>query len=185
MKISYYIAIMVTAMAAMVSCDDGKSYAELLTEQDMYVNNFLADNKVELSIPADTVFICGEDAPYYRLDEDGEMYMQVLNPGTKGNKVQSNEQVYFRYTRYALSGYKNGRLPEGQGNDITLNPCWFRYNNYQIEASYTWGYGIQYPLSLLPLEAEVNIVIKSQMGPTNEQSDVQPYLWKLRYQRRQ
>ena len=57
MKISYYIAIMVTAMAAMVSCDDGKSYAELLNEQDMYVNNFLADHKVELSIPADTVFI--------------------------------------------------------------------------------------------------------------------------------
>lgn len=185
MKIRHYISLMVTALAVFTSCDEGKSYAELLNEEDMYVNNFLADNKVELSIPADTVFRYGADAPYYRLDEDGTMYMQVLEPGTKGNMVRSNEQVYFRYTRYALSGYKNGKLPDGQGNNLTLGPCWFRYNNYQIQASYTWGYGVQYPLSLLPLDAKVNIVIKSQMGPTNEQSDVQPYLWQLTYERRQ
>lgn len=176
------------ALAAMVlsvtSCDDSKSYAELLNEEDMYVNNYLADQIVTMDIPADTVFEYGPNAPYYRLNDDGTLYMQVLNPGTKGNKVSSNEQIYFRYTRWALSDY-DGSLGQGEGNNLTLNPCWFRYGNFQIESSYTWGYGIQIPLSFLPVDCEINIVIKSQMGPTSEQTNVMPYLWRLTYERRQ
>ena len=180
-------AILLTAtLTAMFSaCDDGKSYAELLSEEDMYVNNYLCDHRIYLEIPEDSVFEYGVNAPYYRIDEDGMLYMQVINPGTEGNKVSDNEQIYFRYTRYPLSAYSNGKLPTGEGNHITLNPCWFRYNNYIIESSYTWGYGIQRPLAFLAVDCEVNIVIKSQMGPTSEQAEVQPYLWHLTYQRRQ
>ncbi len=150
----------------------------------MYVNNFLADHTVAIGIPADTVFEYGPEAPFYRLNEDGTMYMQVLDPGTKGNMVKTNEQIYFRYTRWALSGY-DGTLGTGEGNNLALNPCWFRYNNFQIESSYTWGTGIQFPLSLLPVDCKVNIIIKSSEGPTSEQSEVMPYLWQLTFERRQ
>ncbi len=167
------------------SCDDSKSYAEYLNDQDMAVNNYLADNTVILDVPEDTVFITGPDAPFYRMDEDGSIYMRVLKPGTKGNMAQTNDQIYFRYTRWNLLGYTNGNLPAGEGNNITLSPCWFRYNNYQIESSYTWGYGVQFPLSLLPIDCEVLVVIKSTVGPTDEQADVQPYLWKLTYELKQ
>ena len=185
-KCTIMAAVLVAALAAMLSaCDDGKSYAELLGEEDMYVNNFLSDQRVCLEVPEDSVFECGVDAPFYRIDEDGMMYMQVVNPGTEGNKVSDNEQIYFRYTRYALAAYKNGELPKGEGNHVTLNPCWFRYNNYIIESSYTWGTGVQTPLSFLSVDCEVNIVIKSTMGPTAEQAEVRPYLWHLTYERRQ
>ncbi len=181
------IAAVAVALLALVaaSCDNSKSYAELLTEEDMYVNNFLCDQRLILDIPADTVFETGPDAPYYRIDEDGMMYMQVLRPGTPGNRVDINEQIYFRYTRYDLAKYADGELPTGEGNNLTLNPCWFRYGNFQIQSSYTWGYGVQRPLSLLPVDCEVNIVIKSQYGPSDEQTQVQPYLWRLTYERRQ
>lgn len=186
MKKYALIAAVVAAFALLFSsCDDSKSYAEYLNDQDMAVNNYLADNTVILDIPEDSVFISGPDAPFYRMDEDGEIYMRVIKPGTKGNMVQDNEQVYFRYTRWNLLNYSNGKLPDGEGNNISLSPCWFRYNNYQIESSYTWGYGVQFPLSYLPLDCEVLVVIKAQMGPTNEQSDVVPYLWQLTYQTRQ
>ena len=33
------------------SCDDNESYAELLDEETVAVNNFLADQKVELQLP--------------------------------------------------------------------------------------------------------------------------------------
>ena len=78
MKI-FHIVAAVFALAFLASCEDGKSYAELLNEQDRAVNNFLADQVVLLDIPEDTIFEVGEDAPYYRLDEDGSLYMQVLN----------------------------------------------------------------------------------------------------------
>ena len=141
MKI-FHIVAAVFALAFLASCEDGKSYAELLNEQDRAVNNFLADQVVLLDIPEDTIFEVGEDAPYYRLDEDGSLYMQVLNAGTEGNDVVDNEQIYFRYTRYNLLAYANGKLPQGGGNNLSLKAVWFRYNNFRIEASYQWGTGV-------------------------------------------
>lgn len=167
----------------MGACSDDESYAGLLSTENKAVNNFLADHRVELSVPADTVFETGEDAPYYRLDEDGQLYMQVLDAGTKGNMVEDDEQIYFRYVRYALESYEDGVLPEGSGNSLTLVACWFRYNNYRIQGSYQWGTGIQEPLKYLPIDCKVNIVIKSQAGFVDEQTDVLPYLYTLTYAR--
>lgn len=184
-KAALSLFLLATAAVVPTACDDSKSYADLLHEQDKYVNNFLADQRVELAIPEDTVFITGPDAPYYRLDDDGTMYMQVLDAGTPGNRVTDNEQIYFRYTRYALASYDNGKLPTGGGNNVTLSPCWFRYKNYSIQSSYNWGVGVQTPLDYLPVDCKVNIVLKAQMGFIQEQSDVQPYLFYLTYERRQ
>ena len=159
------------------------------SEEDMYTNNYLADHYVELSIPEDTVFQTvaevGSKAPFYRLDEDGMLYMQVINAGTKGNRVADDEQIYFRYMRFPLALYSNGTLPSGEGNMITISPAWFRFNNFQLQTSYQWGQGVQMPLHYLPVDCEVNIVIKSQMGLSDETANVQPYLWHITYQRRE
>lgn len=183
MKKYFIFAILFSAIASLCSCSDSVSYAELLADEDMYVNNYLADQIVIDEVPADTVFITGEDAPYYRLDEDGQLYMRVLNAGTKGNMVENNELIYFRYTRWPLAAYA-GSLGAGAGNNIALSPAWFRYNNFTLNESYSWGYGIQRPLAYLPIDCEVLLVVKSQMGLPDEQTSVQPYLFKLTYQRR-
>ena len=169
---------------ATVSCNDSKTYAELLTDETHYVNNFLADHRVVNSIPEDTVFETGENAPYYRLDEDGNLYMQVIDGGTPGNKVKDNELLYFRFTRYNLATYADGKFPSGEGNDNVLNGNYsFRYGNYELNSSYSFGSGIQAPLVYLPVDAVVNIVIKSQYGWPSEMSYVIPYLYSLRYYR--
>lgn len=98
--------------------------------------------------------------------------------------MKDDEQIYFRYTRYALINYKDGQLPTGGGNNISLSPAWFRFNNYQLQSSAEWGVGIQTPLKYLPVDCKVNIVIKSEYGITSESSNVQPYLWTLTYERR-
>lgn len=181
-----YILAAVVAAAMCSSCDNTKTYAELLTEEDKYVNTFLSDQRVEMDIPADTVFEVGPNAPYYRLDEDGFLYMQVLKAGTPGNRVENDQQIFFRFTRYALADYANsGKLPVGAGNNITLKACWFRYQNFSIQNSYDWGVGIQRPLEFLPIDCEVNLVVKSQYGIMTETTNVQPYLWTLTYESRQ
>lgn len=167
------------------SCSDTKSYAELLTEENMAVNNFLADQRVCNTIPTDTnfVFETGPNAPYYRLDEDGNVYMQVINPGTKGMYADPEQIVYFRFTRYNLYQYKDKTLPDGTGNesDLTSGNAWFRYGNYTLESSYRWGSGLQQPLQYLPIDCEVNIVIKSQFGFYDETVYVIPFLYRVRY----
>lgn len=167
------------------SCSDDRTYAELLTDENMYVNKFLADQRVVNQIPADTVFEFGEDAPYYRLDEDGQLYMQVVDPGTPGNRAKTDEQLYFRFTRYNIAMYNDGEFGDGEGNDDVLNGNFsFRYKNFQVSSSYTFGAGVQAPLDYLPVDCVVNIVIKSQWGMPSEMSYVQPYLYtNLRYYR--
>ena len=175
------LAVMTLATA----CSDDKTYAELLTEENHYVNAFLADQRVINEIPEDTVFQVGPDAPYYRMDSDGQIYMQVLNAGTPGNRVKDDELLFFRYQRYNLSYYKDGKLSEGSGNetDLSLGNTSFRYGNYSLQSSAKWGSGVQLPLAYLPVDCEVNIVIKSQYGFYSEMSQVIPFLYHISYLR--
>lgn len=176
-------AIAALAFAATVSsCSDSKTYAELLQDENHYVNAFLADQRVINVIPADKKFETGPDAPYYRLDDDGNLYMQVVEPGTPGDTVAYNDLVYVRFSRYALSYYDNGELPAAEGNDPVLGGNYsFRFGNYETASSYNLGTGIQTPLSFLPIDARVNLVVKSQYGMPGEMSYVLPYLYSLRY----
>ena len=174
--------LMLTGISA---CSKSKSYSELLRTEEKAVNWFMAQHEIVSSVPEDSVFEVGKDAPYYRMDEEGYVYMQVLKTGDLKNKAKKDQQIYFRYTRWSLASYNDGKLPTGAGNNITLSPAWFRYNNYQIQSSYNWGTGVQTPLNYLPVDCVVNIVIKSQNGFTQETSDVRPYLYRLTYERRQ
>lgn len=165
------------------ACSDSKSYAELLTEETQSVNAFLADQNVYLEIPEDSVFISGENAPYYLVDEDNNVYMQVINPGSD-KRVKSDAQVFFRFTRYNLHEYAaTGVLPQGQGNSENLlsGNSSFRYGNYTLSSSSQWGSGLQRPLDFLGYGCEVNLVIKSQLGLSSEISQVIPYLYNVRY----
>lgn len=181
-KIAFF-AIAAIAVVSMQSCEKTRSYSELLNDENMAVNRFLADQWVIATIPADSVFEVGPEAPYYQLDEDGNIYMQVLDAGS-GEKVEEEDQVYFRFTRYNLSNYKgdlNALYKEGNQEDLTQSPTSFRYGNYTLPSSSQWGSGIQLPLAFLPLNSHVNIVIKSQFGWTKEVSYVIPYLYNIRY----
>jgi hypothetical protein len=190
MKRLFLILSTVAALAGInSSCSSSTSYAELLTSESHYVNNYLADHRVTNTIPTDTTFEfeVGEDAPYYRMDEDGNVYMQVVKAGTRtaDNYAKDNEVIFFRFTRYDLSSYADATLPEGEGNEVDMSylNAWFRMNNFTLESSYQWGAGIQLPLSYLPIDCEVNLVIKSQYGLYDEMSYVTPYLYHVRYYR--
>ncbi len=189
MKISaIFTACLLGALAAVVSsCSDSKSYAELLTEENHLVNSFLADQRVVGRVPADSVFEIGPDAPYYQMDEEGNIYMQVLDAGDPDMRPQKDNRVYIRFTRYNLSFYRDGELQFGAGNaeDISggagLGAHYFLFDNMSAEVSNLLGSGIQVPMYYLGNNAKVNLVLKSQFGWTKEISNVVPYLYNIRY----
>lgn len=176
---SLFIGAALAASMAATSCGDSKSYAELLQDENKATNLFLVNQKVEMSVPADSVFLTGINAPYYQIDEEGNVFMQVINPGTKGNKAQADQLIYFRFTRYSLYTYTftpgvstntkgyYGEFTDGEGNDSDLSygSASFRFHDTSSSSSlYTYGEGVQLPLEFLPIDCEVNVLIKSQGG---------------------
>ena len=114
------MALLLSAAVA-TSCEDTKSYAELLDEENDAVEKFLETKTVINTIPADTVFEVGENAPYYKLDEDGYVYMQVLNPGD-GGMAKYNDVIFFRYSRMNILTWAEGgdQIPTGNDDNVSL-----------------------------------------------------------------
>lgn len=185
-KLFFLLAIAVAL--TMASCNKGESYAQLLEKERQSVNAYLSNFRVVNEIPSDTVFEVGSDAPYYRIDPEGNVYMQVLKAGNrKSDRAKNSEKIYFRYMRYDLNYWHTygEMIGDGNENEMALSPTYFQYGNYSFAASAQWGYGIQAPLNLLGVDSEVNLIIKSQYGLSREISSVIPFLYHVRYFRNQ
>lgn len=184
------ILLMLTATAAiagLASCSNNESYSDRLNNERHACNAFLRRFEISNEIPKDTVFKTGEDAPYYRLDPEGSVYMQVINPGNrKKDKAKTSETIYFRYTRYnILTWYSTGTLTASGDNatdNMSTTSSYFNYNDFTLPASSQWGYGLQMPLEYIGIEdSDIWVLVKSQYGFTSEISYVQPFLYHIRY----
>ncbi|MCX4259235.1 MAG: DUF4827 family protein [Muribaculaceae bacterium] len=182
------IALLIPMIAVVFSsCGGRKSYAQLLNEEDHAVNAFLANHRVINSIPSDTIFETGENAPYYRLNKEGTLYMQVLDPGNRKDKAVYDDLIYFRFMRTNLNTlWKTGEaVADGNDEDMTILPTSFRFQNFTLATYSYYGTGIQEPLKLLGVDCRVNLVVKSQAGISDEISAVIPFLYNIRYFRAQ
>lgn len=169
--------------ALLSSCSDQESYANLLKVEEKATNWYMAQHKICLEIPEDSVFETGPDAPYYKMDEAGYLYMQVLKSGDRKNMPEKNARVLFRYMRMNIkSFYLNGiESWEGNANDMAMASSQFFFKNFTLESSQRYGSGIQTPVSYLGYDCEVNLVLRSYYGFANDQSRCQPYALHIKY----
>ncbi|MDE5848806.1 MAG: DUF4827 domain-containing protein [Muribaculaceae bacterium] len=188
LKLSLTLAVALVCMLA--SCSKTESYTDLLKKEQRASNWFLAQHTVCNDIPADSVFLVGENAPYYKMDDDGYVYMQVLKADDKKDRVfpKTDEQVYFTYTRWNVETmYSSNTLDiaakDGNQNNFwnTIVDTYFIYDNYSVSSSAKYGSGIQVPLSYLGFNSEVNILLKSYYGFYEEGVTCIPFKVNVRY----
>ena len=182
-KIIYKLMLLAGLGLFLGGCSDSDSYSTLLKKEEKAANWFLSNQKVCLDIPADGQFEIGENAPFYKLDEDGYVYMQVVNPGSETSRPQKGDQVYFRYNRINLkTWYESGsEVSTGNDNNMEIATSGFVYDDYSLNSTIMYGRGIQNALSYLGYNSEVNLVLRSYYGFTSDQSQCIPYLINIRY----
>ena len=171
------------AIATLASCSDDKSYSDLLNDENRTVNLFLSQHRLVNHLPENNEFEVGPDAPYYCIDDEGNVYMQVLDKGTDV-LPEEDDRVYFRYIRYNLQYYvvgSNTNMGVGNALNMTSDPTFFLFKNLSVEESTQYGTGIQEPMKYLGYDCKVNLVVKSQAGPIADISYVVPYLYTISY----
>ncbi|MDE5842721.1 MAG: DUF4827 domain-containing protein [Muribaculaceae bacterium] len=181
----WLLSIMAAAMVLPTSCKDSESYTDLLRDEQRAVNSFLAWQNVEISVPEDSIFVSGNDAPFYRMDDDGTIYMQVVNPGDPKDRPADGDQVYFRFRRQNLKYlYETGVATwVGNMNNLGTNtfPTSFILGNKVYPSTTQFGTGIQLPMKYLGYYSEVNLVLKSYSGFPEDQTACIPYLMNIKY----
>lgn len=177
------------AMLSLASCEEDYSYADLLREERRACNSYLSGYEIIDEIPADTVFEVGPNAPFYKIDPEGNVYMQVLKAGDKSKRPTDNQPIYFRFMRLDLKYLYTDKEEfwEGNAENMMADPTYFLFNNFTLSSSAYYGYGLQMPLYFIGLGGDgtyptkVNLLVKSQYGFTDEISDVVPYLYSVTY----
>jgi hypothetical protein len=185
LKLNTVVMSLLAALVApvIVGCSDSESYSNLLKAEEKATNWYLADKTIALTIPEDSVFITGEDAPYYKMDDDGYLYMQVINAGDPNNRAVKGDKVYFRYRRMNIKTlYTTGSATwSGNTDDMEMSTSNFWYKNYVLSESTTYGTAIQTPLNYLGYDCEVNLVLRSYYGFSADQSYCNPYAMNVKY----
>ncbi|MCH5228916.1 MAG: DUF4827 family protein [Muribaculaceae bacterium] len=176
-----------TVFLVTTGCSKSQSYSELLREEEKAVNWYLAGKNVALELPEDpkdliTMEMAGEEAPFYKMDVDGYVYMQVVKADFS-EMVSEGDLVYFRFIRESIKDLYEGvpTVPTGNSDYLPNGTTSFIYKNTLLSSSTTWGTGIQNPLQYVGYDSEVNLVLKSYYGFTDEQSYCIPYIINLRY----
>lgn len=169
---------------AFCSCEDTKSYSELFNEEEQAVNWYLAKHTVSLHVPENGNFEVGENAPFYKMDKDGYVYMQVINKGDMSDRAEKGNLVYFRFMRLNLKDYQltGAEVWEGNAEDFEnyTNES-LVFGNNVLTSTTKYGGGIQIPLEYLGYNCEVNLVVRSPEGFTSEAGQCIPYVYNIRY----
>lgn len=156
---------------------------DLKKTEQRAMKKYLSKFDVVDELPTIDYIQVGSVAPFYKLNSEGTVYMQVVKMGS-APAATYGEKIYFRFMRYNLLSYlENGVLPQGQGNanDLTEPTTFFEVGSDKLSTT-QWGTAIQMPILLgLPIDSEVNLVVASEAGLTSEISGVVPFLYNIRY----
>lgn len=105
------------------------TYEDLLSEENKAIDFYLSKYTIVENLPQNNAYVCGEDAPYYKIASSPNVYMQVLSIGD-GAIPQNGDRVYIRFMCYNLleyfkAGEFNPAYWSGNYNDISGSPSYF------------------------------------------------------------
>lgn len=177
------------------SCDDSKTYAEMMEEERELIKQFMADSSFYSvdNMPADTVFAPKE----FLLFSDG-LYMQIEDKGS-GKSFESGMEVTVRFTEFRL--HDGVVISNNKSSAQGLNPDVFRYQvsgstqsgifiaENDSETSYMASLygstavpsGWLVPLKYIKDGGKVRLIVPHKLGQSDALYYVYPCYYELQY----
>lgn len=177
------------------SCDDSKTYAEMMEEERELIKQFMADSSFYSvdNMPADTVFAPKE----FLLFSDG-LYMQIEDNGS-GKSFENGMEVTVRFTECRL--HDGVVISNNKSSAQGVNPDVFRYQvsgstqsgifiaENDSETSYMASLygstavpsGWLVPLKYIKDGGKVRLIVPHKLGQSDALYYVYPCYYELQY----
>lgn len=147
------ILISLLTVFSFSSCSSDEPENDVVKKNNDAFNYFLSQYKVIKDIP--TSLETGENAPFYQIDKDGFIFLQVIE--NKGIMTKDNEKIYFRYSTFSLISYFETHVwPKPTATDETdfdISDSFLTYNSTSTIPTII-------PLNYVGNESRVNIAVR-------------------------
>lgn len=189
-KLAFVFFMLLAAGWAFQACDDTKTYAEMLEEEDDAIERFIRNN--DIKVISQSEFYAKDsmtdENEYVQLASG--VYMNIVSKGVedKTDTVKNNDEILVRFLEYnvlnedtTLSNITEPRIVDS-----------FRYTvtSTSIAGTFLEGYMLTYygtavpagwlvPLAYVRNKAHVRLIVPSKMGHNTAMQSVIPYYYDI------
>ena len=190
-KLAFVFFMLLAAGWAFQACDDTKTYAEMLEEEDDAIERFIRNN--DIKVISQSEFYAKDsmtdENEYVQLASG--VYMNIVSKGVedKTDTVKNNDEILVRFLEYnvlnedtTLSNITEPRIVDS-----------FRYTvtSTSIAGTFLEGYMLTYygtavpagwlvPLAYVRNMAHVKLIVPSKMGHSTAMQYVYPYFYDIK-----
>ena len=189
-KLAFVFFMLLAAGWAFQACDDTKTYAEMLEEEDDAIERFIRNNDIKVISQSEfyTKDSMTDENEYVQLASG--VYMNIVSKGVedKTDTVKNNDEILVRFLEYnvlnedtTLSNITEPRIVDS-----------FRYTvtSTSIAGTFLEGYMLTYygtavpagwlvPLAYVRNMAHVRLIVPSKMGHNTAMQSVIPYYYDI------
>ena len=198
-KLTFLFLALMALCIGFQACDDTKTYAEMLEDEDNAIEAFIRDSNI--TVISQSQFYAQDSTTDPAKNEFVQLasgvYMQILDKGVedKSDTVKNNDIILVRFSEYDVLN----KYTSYSNLDIVYMVDEFRYvvTSSSIAGIFTGG-NYMYSTSssvntavpagwLVPLEyvrhkAHVKLIVPSKMGGNVGMQNVIPYYYDIKYQ---
>lgn len=178
---------------AFQACDDSKTYAEMLEEEDDAIAAFIRDNDIQ--VISQTEFFNNDSTTDVSKNEyvqlSSGVYMQIVDKGSDNlaDTVKNNDLILVRFMEYSILD-KDTSLSNLNAVE-TVDEFKYTVTSSSIAAIFTQGYmysvygpsvpaGWLVPLPYVRDMAHVKLIVPSKMGHSTAMQYVYPYFYDIK-----
>jgi hypothetical protein len=178
---------------AFQACDDSKTYAEMLEEEDDAIAAFIRDNDIQ--VISQTEFFNNDSTTDVSKNEyvqlSSGVYMQIVDKGSDNlaDTVKNNDLILVRFMEYSILD-KDTSLSNLNSVE-TVDEFKYTITSSSIAAIFTQGYmysvygpsvpaGWLVPLPYVRDMAHVKLIVPSKMGHSTAMQYVYPYFYDIK-----
>jgi len=171
------VLILSLSMALLTSCDDSKTYAELLKDEKTTIADYIERNNIQV-VTGDPEDITEWTENLYVKTSTG-IYFHLVSPGdttVKEDSIETNDLINVRYIQYTLT-----TKPDTIFSLNTIDspyPTSFNYADY-TQSCTAWHEAVSY---MKYNEAQAKIIVPSKLGFDTYMESVTPMGYDMKIQ---